>query len=340
MTVALIASDSHIALIAILVYYMSWPSKDLAYRFIAGFQIIGKLELSGVLYRSVEYVATSLEEPKVYSRKLIVVLDRCAFPADVTNLKKLSLEAISSGRQLMTREQLRPRFGTNDFSLVPSLIVEQSSGNKIMISYASERGQNDQTNPSEAIRLCDATSPSLVAKYMYQTAAAAGVFLAKEIITLESGIDALRRQLTVADLGKLKASYNAICSDKSRRKVSANLYFEEESDVNNTTNTGVHEYSASLHSFCVGLAMVRSQSIFRDREPRGSDTTKFVECPLDILLRYHHRATVVARSLPYKVSVTWLQERNIAERAIWVEKHWQTQHSFSIIVNMKCSIMR
>jgi hypothetical protein len=141
-----------------------------------------------------------------------------------------------------------------------------------------------------------------------------------------------RRQLTVADLGKLKTLYSAICSDKKRKRVAVDLYFEEESDVHNTTNTDVHEYLAAMYSLCIGLAVAGSQSISSDREPRGSDTTKFVECPLDILLRYHHRAAVAARSLPYRVAITWLRERDIAERAIWVEKHRQTQQSLGVIV--------
>jgi len=141
-----------------------------------------------------------------------------------------------------------------------------------------------------------------------------------------------RRQLTVADLGKLKTLYNAICSDKKRKRVAVNLYFEEESDLHNTTNTDVHVYLAAMYSLCIGLAVAGSQSISSDKEPRGSDTTKFVECPLDILLRYHHRAAVAARALPYRSAITWLRERDIAERAIWVDKHRQTQQSLGVII--------
>ena len=55
-------------------------------------------------------------------------------------------------------------------------------------------------------------------------------------------------------------------------------------------------------------------------ETKETDTTDYVQCPLDILLSYHYRMVDRAHKLPYFKAVPWIQAKDEADRAEWIER--------------------
>ena len=54
-------------------------------------------------------------------------------------------------------------------------------------------------------------------------------------------------------------------------------------------------------------------------EPKTVDSTRIVECPLDVLMRYYYRVQDRAHALQYHMAVGWIQRKDEAERTVWVE---------------------
>eukprot|EP00972_Heterocapsa_arctica_P023137 3407084-Heterocapsa_arctica.AAC.1 len=63
-----------------------------------------------------------------------------------------------------------------------------------------------------------------------------------------------------------------------------------------------------------------------------SETPAFVECPLDIMLRYHHRATRQAALVNPRDALEWLTRRDKEERTLWVDKHRSSASTFGSVV--------
>lgn len=67
-------------------------------------------------------------------------------------------------------------------------------------------------------------------------------------------------------------------------------------------------------------------------EGMGSDSTRYVEVPLDTVLKYHGRAQNRAAQLPSHAALEWVRERDLAERTMWVEQHRVTGKSLGTII--------
>lgn len=55
-------------------------------------------------------------------------------------------------------------------------------------------------------------------------------------------------------------------------------------------------------------------------ETRASDSTLYYVIPLDVVLKYHGRATKAVSALPYSQQPDWLDRLAIEAREIWVDK--------------------
>jgi hypothetical protein len=81
-------------------------------------------------------------------------------------------------------------------------------------------------------------------------------------------------------------------------------------------------YLNSLHSLLIGYAKAGIQK--RDPLPagpekHGSDTTRYVAVPLDIVDRYWLRAVYRSSQVHPSKALAWLQSRDLAERSYWVD---------------------
>ena len=55
-------------------------------------------------------------------------------------------------------------------------------------------------------------------------------------------------------------------------------------------------------------------------EPKTCDSTKVVECPLDVLMRYVYRVQDRAARLPHHAALAWVRAKDEAERTVWVDR--------------------
>ena len=62
------------------------------------------------------------------------------------------------------------------------------------------------------------------------------------------------------------------------------------------------------------------------------DSTKVVECPLDVLMRYYFRVQDRAHSLQYHMALDWIQRKDEAERTVWVDRLRNSTESLGEII--------
>jgi len=67
-------------------------------------------------------------------------------------------------------------------------------------------------------------------------------------------------------------------------------------------------------------------------EAFGNDSTKFVKVPWDVLQLYHFRASRTVMSVPEASRLTWLEERDIAERSAWVSQYREGDETLGQVV--------
>ena len=79
-------------------------------------------------------------------------------------------------------------------------------------------------------------------------------------------------------------------------------------------------YLMGLHTLMIAYAKagVEVREGAPTAEPKGTDTTKVVECPLDVAMRYYYRAQVRAAQ---GATLGWIQRQDEADRNVWVDKY-------------------
>ena len=109
---------------------------------------------------------------------------------------------------------------------------------------------------------------------------------------------------------------------KKRKQVGTDLYtFEDEAEETSGTHE-VEKYLATLYTYLLALSIAGSNKVqgAQVEEAFGSDSTKLVKVPWDVLQSYYFRASHAAMSVPEASRLAWLEGRDIAERATWVSQ--------------------
>ena len=55
-------------------------------------------------------------------------------------------------------------------------------------------------------------------------------------------------------------------------------------------------------------------------EVKGAESTRFVDVPLDVVMRYHYRLQNRAARFGGQASLRWIMQRDEAEREMWVDR--------------------
>lgn len=129
-----------------------------------------------------------------------------------------------------------------------------------------------------------------------------------------------KRLLTVYDIWKVKTLLHQVMSTKKRKLVGTDLYtFEDEPETIPDSHV-VDKYLSSLHTYLLAMSVAGSSKAHNAPadEAFGGDSTKFVKVPWDVMQAYLFRASRSAMQLPESSRLAWLEERDIAERAVWV----------------------
>jgi hypothetical protein len=143
-----------------------------------------------------------------------------------------------------------------------------------------------------------------------------------------------KRLLTVYDVWKVKTLLHQVTSTKKRKQVGTDLYtFEDDADATVGTR-GVEKYLATLHTYLLALSIAGSNKMegAPPEEAFGNDATKFVKVPWDVLQSYYFRASRSAMLVPEVSRLQWLEERDIAERSVWVSQFREGDESLGQVV--------
>jgi hypothetical protein len=143
-----------------------------------------------------------------------------------------------------------------------------------------------------------------------------------------------KRLLTVYDVWKVKNLLHQVTSTKKRKQVGTDLYtFEDDADTTPGIR-GVEKYLATLHTYLLALSIAGSCKMegAPSEEVFGNDSTKFVKVPWDVLQSYYFRASRSAMLVPEVSRLQWLEERDIAERSVWVSQFREGDESLGQVV--------
>ncbi len=148
----------------------------------------------------------------------------------------------------------------------------------------------------------------------------------------------VRRVLTVRDIWGVRTLDHQMRASKKREQIAQNLILiGDGDDVDVTYEKCTEQYLRNLRTLLLAYAKAGAQ-VLPDAPPgpekRGDDTTKFVQVPYDVLLRYYHRAETQVSRVPRADQLSWLASRDEAERAAWVELHRASQMTLGAVVKL------
>ena len=133
-----------------------------------------------------------------------------------------------------------------------------------------------------------------------------------------------KRALSMRDLWKNKSQAQMLKATRKRTALTdgVDLLSAEPEDDGHEPHT-LHVYLSKLFMQLLAHTVVGTVAVSTapTSEPRGSDTTDFVEFPLDLAFRYYYRAQRYATRVSQLrlPALEYLQQRDESEREAWIE---------------------
>ncbi len=148
-----------------------------------------------------------------------------------------------------------------------------------------------------------------------------------------------KRMLTVRDIAWVRSMAHQLRADNKRLKVGDGvpLYLEQGGQAQPALPPrDAASYIDALTTLMIGYAKagVMARAGAPKEEPLGSESLLFVECPLDVAMRYVWRADHQSRLIPYSQRHEWLRVRDQAERMRWVEVHRNSSKSLGEVIDL------
>jgi hypothetical protein len=143
----------------------------------------------------------------------------------------------------------------------------------------------------------------------------------------DTGVSRLNREigkrlLTVRDVNKWKTMLHQVHAKRKKQQIGEGIELSLDAAEECDIEYSLAAYLNSLHSLLIGYAKagIQKRDPFpTDPEKRGSDTTKYVVVPLDIVERYWLRAVHKSGQVHPSKALAWLQSKDLAERSYWVD---------------------
>ena len=104
----------------------------------------------------------------------------------------------------------------------------------------------------------------------------------------------------------------------------------EEQEVRHT----LQNYLCGLNTLMIAYRMSgsRLRADAPESEPKAMDSTRVVECPLDVLTRYVFRVEDRAHRVPYPAAFDWIQRSDELDRAAWVDRFRNSTESLGEVI--------
>ena len=143
-----------------------------------------------------------------------------------------------------------------------------------------------------------------------------------------------KRTLSVREVLKIKTQAQQQKAVTKRTKVAVGLEMVS-SSADQASSPTLHNYLGNLHTLLIAYSKAGSKprADAPPSEPKNGDSTKVVECPLDILMRYFYRVQNRAVSFqPYHAAMPWIQRKDEAERTVWVDRYRNTSETLGEVI--------
>ena len=90
----------------------------------------------------------------------------------------------------------------------------------------------------------------------------------------------------------------------------------------------------ALHVYLLGLAEAgcTPRPGAPVEEPRGANTTLFVEIPLDVVQAYFFRAEIAVQKVDPPLRLDWLRSRDVQERSLWVQRYRNSEMTLGEVI--------
>ena len=69
-----------------------------------------------------------------------------------------------------------------------------------------------------------------------------------------------------------------------------------------------------------------------DEDALGADSTKFVQMPFGLAMKYHMRAKKMTMLQPENQRLKWLEAQDTADRAMWVELYRNGTDTLGVVI--------
>ena len=142
-----------------------------------------------------------------------------------------------------------------------------------------------------------------------------------------------KRMLSIKEVLKVRTQAHQLRASRKRTRVGEGIEVvlgeSEEAEAAHT----VHSY-LQLHltlMLAYSMAGCKPRTGAPPQEPRGSDSTAFVEVPLDTVMRYHYRLQDRAGKL-HQGALAWLATHDEQDRAAWVDKFRNSEESLGTVI--------
>ena len=142
-----------------------------------------------------------------------------------------------------------------------------------------------------------------------------------------------KRTLSVQQVFKVRTQAHQQRDVRKRTRVAEGLGMVRAS-VDRDSAPTLHNYMANRLTLLIAYSKAGSKprADAPTAEPKTVDSTKVVECPLDLLMRYYCRVQDGAHALQYHMAVGWIQRKDEAERTVWVDRFRNSTDSLGEII--------
>ena len=144
-----------------------------------------------------------------------------------------------------------------------------------------------------------------------------------DVVTSRSAREMTKRKLTLRDLASVKTVAQLQHCQRKRRRLAENIYHEQVDTESSTSIETCAGYLANLLTYLLSLARAGIKPIDpppSTPESYSTDSTLYVHCPLDIVMRYYWRAYLIQEILPPAQALSVIRRQDIQERTEWVDR--------------------
>ena len=147
-----------------------------------------------------------------------------------------------------------------------------------------------------------------------------------------------KRLMTPKDVWKTKTQAQQQRAVRKKQRVADNVEIltHEQEVEDDEPGQGIVVYMAKLFTLLIAYSMAGVRKRLGGTPPEEKRTTKsvvYVHCPLDVLFRYFFRVQDRAHRLPSSMALEWIQERDEAEREMWIDKFRNSSQTLGEVIH-------